>query len=377
MSAARFDVAIAGAGPAGSALALRLAWAGCTVALIERSALDGLRAGESLAPAVLPLLADLGVAGRFLELGALPSWGTRSIWGSDEEAVHSHLAHPYGSGWHVDRAALDRMLAEAAVAAGASLLSQTTIGRCRRRANDRWELDLCGPGPAMLEAEVAIDATGRTASLSRQLGGRSIVFDRLVGRMSLHRAARQVGGGFVSIVADPGGWWYAAPLPGGRMVTVRFSDADLLADRHAPASEPPGSIQVLLGSAAPDVPRVFSALSQRLRRGTERGRWLAVGDAALSVDPISGSGVVRALRTAASAASTTLDLLAGSERAVDETIARYEQELDRACLVYLAERSAYYRDERRWPGSPFWARRHATPPRGPISDDSVLLDAHA
>jgi flavin-dependent dehydrogenase len=101
-------------------------------------------------------------------------------------------------------------------------------------------------------------------------------------------------------------------------------------------------------------PRVFPAVSQRLGRVASDAPWLAVGDAALAVDPISGSGVVRALRTAREAAPTVLSMLTGDERRL---IAAYEAERDRECAQYLRERALYYRAERRWDSAPFWRRR--------------------
>ena len=63
-----FDVAIIGAGPAGSAAARRLAGGGCRVALVERTRFDEPRVGESLPPAVQPLLSELGVWRDFMQL---------------------------------------------------------------------------------------------------------------------------------------------------------------------------------------------------------------------------------------------------------------------------------------------------------------------
>ena len=99
---------------------------------------------------------------------------------------------------------------------------------------------------------------------------------------------------------------------------------------------------------------MFSAISQRLRRSELDAPWIAVGDAALAVDPISGSGVVRALRAAQAGTETALALLEGRS---PQTIARYEADRDRECTEYLYERAMYYDIERRWPGAPFWQRR--------------------
>jgi flavin-dependent dehydrogenase len=102
------------------------------------------------------------------------------------------------------------------------------------------------------------------------------------------------------------------------------------------------------------IPQIYSAISQRLiRHDSPRERWLAVGDAALSVDPISGSGVIRALRTAQAAADTVLAALHSDPEAIDN----YEADRDRDCTSYLFERSAYYELETRWASEKFWDRR--------------------
>ena len=74
---------------------------------------------------------------------------------------------------------------------------------------------------------------------------------------------------------------------------------------------------------------MFSAVSQRLRRPDRSSPWLAVGEASLAVDPVSGSGVVRALRSARAGAETALAILDGRAHA----IAEYEADRDVECTA--------------------------------------------
>jgi flavin-dependent dehydrogenase len=104
-------------------------------------------------------------------------------------------------------------------------------------------------------------------------------------------------------------------------------------------------------------PEVLAASSQHLRRTEHRRSWLAAGDAAIAVDPITGGGVVRALRSAQGAAATALACLEGDPA---EALPSYETTRDADWASYLQERSAYYALERRWEEEPFWARRHAS-----------------
>jgi flavin-dependent dehydrogenase len=374
VASARFDVAIVGAGPAGAAAARQLARAGCRVALLERSRFDAPRVGESLAPGVQPLLAELGVWPEFLGLAPLPSYGTRSAWGGPDAHEHSHVLTPYGVGWHVDRLAFDRMLAGAAVQAGADLRVGASVVGCTRSGlgDGSTLLQVAGSSEAGrgdsvradLVADLVIDATGRAGSIARRLGARRIIFDQLVG-IAAHFADPGAGERCCTLVeTTPDGWWYSAPVARDRSVVTLMTDGDLARARTLAAAPAWGDAlgRARLTRARFDGakrswgPRTFSAASQRLLRGpADPTRWLAVGDAALAVDPISGSGVVRALRTAGAAARAALAALDGEH----DALAAYEDDRNRECTIYLYERASYYAMEQRWPVSPFWSRRAA------------------
>lgn len=358
-----FDVAVVGAGPAGAATARHLARRGCRVVLIERSRFETPRVGESLAPGVQPLLRELGSWSEFLALRPLPSHGTRSAWGEALPQVHTHLLSAWGCGWHVDRLAFDRMLAQAARAAGATLLCGTRLVRCEGSATG-WELTLDGREPFRLRARLMIEASGRAARLAPWLGARRLLLDNLVAvaaQLTRTDTARE---GHVTVETTADGWWYTAPVPDGRLVVMLMTDSDLCGRAnlggypawHARLAATGITRERAAGGVPSWGPRVFAAVSQRLRRGEQRASWLAVGDAALAVDPLSGSGVVRALRSARAGAEAALAWLEGG---ASDAIAAYEAELDRACTTYLHERALYYGLERRWPESDFWQRRAA------------------
>ncbi len=359
-----FDVAIVGAGPAGAATARWLAKAGCRVLLIERSKFDAPRVGESLAPSVQPLLVELGVWERFLALGPLPSWGTRSVWGAAEPQLHSHIVSPYGCGWHVDRLRLDRMLADAAVAAGATLCCGTRLIECVEDRVGIWQLTLGGDERDwQATTRVVVDAAGRGARVSQSLGAKRFVCDRLIGVAMLFGGIPSAAQGFTLVEAAADGWWYSAPVGADRLVAMLMTDGDLCRQGGS-LCRARWQAQLVAAQAtaarlgdAPVVwgPRVFSAVSQRPCRPHLASRWLAVGDAALSVDPISGSGFVRALRTARAGATAVLELL---QRDCREAIENYEADRDDEFAVYLQERAMYYGLEQRWQEFPFWQRRN-------------------
>ena len=198
-----------------------------------------------------------------------------------------------------------------------------------------------------------------------------MLFDRLVG-VAVHWAGvDEKKLGHLLVEAAREGWWYSAPLPSGAqhkadsMIAMLMTDADLCGELRLAIAEPWQAIlqstkatRQRLGLAhRTSTPQVHCAHSHRLRRdgASEAGPWLAVGDSTLAVDPISGSGVVRALRTAHAAADTVSELLA-QPHAWHRTLAAYEAERDKECTNYLLERAQYYAAEQRF-DTPFWQRR--------------------
>ena len=356
------DVAIVGAGPAGSATALQLARAGCNVVLIERSGFDMPRIGESLAPGVQPLLKGLGLWQQFLNLGPLPSYGTRSIWGGPDSEDHSHLFTAYMNGWHIDRLAFDQMLASNAMEAGAQLHITSRVTDCKPQ-NGGFVMDITRRNHTYrLCSKFLIDASGRRSVVAARLKAQKIVFDRLVGIAAQFNDDEASTHCYTLVESTQQGWWYSAPVSSDRSVVMLITDGDLVGRRQMKLLH---EWQEALGETTKIScrfkdrsmrwgPKTFSAVSQRtIRERGDHEPWLSVGDASLSVDPISGSGVIRALRTADDAASATLAVLNGDREAID----RYEADRNLECTKYLFELGAYYGIEERWPDAIFWRRR--------------------
>ncbi len=96
------------------------------------------------------------------------------------------------------------------------------------------------------------------------------------------------------------------------------------------------------------------ATSSTLERVTG-ANWLAVGDAAMAVDPLSAQGIYRALESGIEAAGVIASPQAEKEQATRD----YEVRLQRTFRRYLRTRAEYYRREMRWPQSEFWTRRRS------------------
>ncbi len=162
--ALNYDVAIVGAGPAGSACALRLARSGLNVCLLERSAFPRTKVcGEYLNLGAVACLRELGLEPEMRQV-ARPIDGIRLFGkGAAVELPFSSVA------WSIPRLELDYRLLRAAIAAGATLIS----GRVENvRPGRPLTLDFRDPAgeAAHITATVVVGADGADSIVARKCG---------------------------------------------------------------------------------------------------------------------------------------------------------------------------------------------------------------
>jgi flavin-dependent dehydrogenase len=358
------DVLIVGAGPAGAVTAINLA-PFRSVLLIERRAEIAPRIGESLVPAARRLFADMGLLQSFLVEKHEPWYGNLFLWGNAQSEERDFLRDPDGPGWHLDRPSFEQWLRETAKDRGAQLLSPATLVGLARD-DDRWQVLLkTANGPMTVKSRVIVDAGGRAAPVARKLGHSPRVDSNLVCFwMSGHDSA-DGGRGLSYVEAVKDGWWYTAPVPRGRRVLAFHTDADLSSNHRARTRN--GILEQLAetkelarllhrtGFLPQAEVEVASAHSGTLEPVAGKG-WLAVGDAALSFDPLSSQGLFNALFTGLMVAESAHNYLEGDQFAVSE----YQQTIRNISAAYRQSLASFYAAETRWPEAPFWHRRQAT-----------------
>lgn len=330
-------IVVVGGGPAGCAYAVTAARAGHAVTLLDDGRRPATWPGEALPAGGGELLES--VFGPGVLDGHTPAYGTAAAWGSDELVAHDFMAHWAGRGFHLDRATFDETLVVRARGAGVAVvverMNEVSGGAGDWRINDRWDADWL------------VDASGRAGAVVGRLGVTRV---RIDDQVALIGVVRDAGGERVTTVeAVPEGWWYSAPLPGERRVAALVTDADLVgaertqtwqeslaATRHITALvDAPSGVEV---SAYP----AGAAHRERLHGDG----WVAVGDAAVSVDPLSSQGLITGVVMAAHAARLTGADLAGWETSYREVLAEHEE-----------TRGWLYAAETRWPNADFWSRR--------------------
>lgn len=331
----RREVVVVGGGPAGSAVATRLARAGHDVLLLDRAEFPRRKpCGECVNPAGVAALRDLGMLDTVEAAGPahLAGWRLRGVGGAGFDGGFAPPLHALG----IARTVLDTLLLDGARAAGVEVRTGTRVADLLREGGGAAgvrAVDSDGE-PVDVHARLVIGADGLRSVVVRRLGLlrrgprlRKVALaahvrgiDSLGGRGELHLSAHgcagvaDVGDGTanVTVVAygdeaarvsgDTDGYFDAA--------LRRYGFAD--AERTEPA----------MATGPFDWP-VRSAISAGA---------VLVGDAAGYYDPFTGQGIYRALRGAEMAAEVCTIALrsAGSGPIPEAALLPYERARRRA-----------------------------------------------
>ncbi|MGW8701869.1 tryptophan 7-halogenase [Streptomyces lavenduligriseus] len=376
-----FDAAIVGGGPAGSAMASYLAEAGLSVAVFESEMFPRPHIGESLVPATMPVLDEIGVMPDIEAAGFPKKYG--AAWTSAESRDVPHngftgLDHDFKAAevmfverdqpgvhrdytFHVDRGKFDLILLKHAESRGAQVFQKTRV----LKADFDTDPDLvtlnCRLGPRTLDftTRMVIDASGRQTMLGNQLKVK--VPDPVFNQYAIH--AWFEGLDRTAMALDPAKRDYIyvhfLPLEDTWMwqipITDTITSVGVVTQKHRfkAASADREKFFWDIVSSRKDI---YDALqkAERIRPFKAEGdysyamrqicgdRFLLIGDAARFVDPIFSSGVSVALNSARLAAK---DVIA-AHRAGDfrkESFATYEEKLRRAVRNWYEFISVYYR----------------------------------
>ncbi len=359
-----FDVVVVGGGLAGSLCAARLADQGLQVALVERSSFNQARVGEVIAVPVLRWLCQLlGLAWESCE-SVIYRYATFVVNWGDRTGVHSHIGiHSTANVSHcvVNRRALDLLLFQHASKFGVDTWQDAKLSKVVRQLG-RWSFSLSNQQAVIgATAKLAIEATGRTTYSPFSVTRGRMFQDKAIA-CSLRFETSVHSNNQIIIESAPDGWWYSCQLSDTESLIAFFTDRDLLPKgvdvRHAWLEDKLRSSQ-LLGDYTRSLMNnktgwVRSDARMSIRRQCSGDGWLAVGDAQMALDPLSGHGMLEATRSAIDSVPFVRNALSDSafeHQAFANNIAsRYNDQ--------LKKRAWTYRAEQKWPDSQFWIQRH-------------------
>ncbi|WP_119629084.1 flavin-dependent monooxygenase QhpG [Methylocaldum marinum] len=344
-----YDVVVLGAGPAGTSAALRLAALGHRTALVERSDFPRPHVGESLSPGIGNILDYLGLPGLATAasgLSDLPGW---LLW--DDPEPRPILPEQRGPACMVDRARFDALLLDAARTRGVAVLQPARL-LASERNGDTWRLTIRhGAAEMRLHTRLLLDATGRAGQRPRRrlpLSAETLSICARVEAGTLPHATH--------IEALPEGWLWGSPHPAGDYRIMAFVDP-------VNSLRPAARLSALLERS-----RLFNAAQGRVTAVLVRpatahcdaepwreGR-IKLGDAAFALDPLSSSGVEKAMRFALQTVIAVNTLL---REPTSTELARefYEDRLTQAVITHGRWTAGYYARAFGMAEQPFWQAR--------------------
>ncbi len=347
-------ILIIGGGPAGSSCALQLARLGHEVMLVDRSAGTRPRLGETCGPGVMQLLdraCNLSVPDSLYR----PLDNFFCAWNSAELDARSFKFWQVDQGLVLNRNAFDKWLLDSAKQSGVNVTSGITITG-GKWTSDGWTIST---GSGTLQASYVVEAIGSRVRSVIQPGIGRIFTDMLV-CLSVELPKHPTLAEQVMVESCEEGWWYLVQLPNRRLIVNFFTDAGAI----GPAKnrlvwlnsilEKTSHIRRVAGELPNDSNVHICDARTSIRKVLWREGWIAIGDAAWCLDPLSGLGIQRAITDGTEAATLiSRALTSGSPEGLKAHAFSQANSFNQS----LVTQQRYYGSETRWRNSAFWRDR--------------------
>ena len=344
-------IAVLGGGPAGASLGTWLARAGVAVVLFSRGKRPPIIVGESLVPAVVPFLRELGIED---EVASYSTWKGGATFVHDCEYTQSfRFTEVRGAkttySYNVPRDRFDASVLEAARRAGVHVVEHSA--RLERVAaadgtpfGDRLQLSEAALAAAGLDEQpdFIVDAGGRSRQIARLLDVPMIDGDRRDTALHAHFEGVEVEiKGNVHTDRLENGWSWRIPLPGRVSIGIVIN-SEFIRKFGDTAEEQLDNFlrhdRVIRDFARPArrvTPVVrYTNYQSRATRGVGEN-WALLGDAFGFIDPVFSSGLLIAFEGGRNLARALLD---GSEKA----LTRYDMQTQHSLAAWQRVIGWYY-----------------------------------
>jgi menaquinone-9 beta-reductase len=310
--ARRWDVAVVGAGPAGSFAAYELARRGAAVLLVDKAPFPRSKVcGACINGRALSILRQSGLESLVVHHGAVPLSHFRVHAGGNVADV------PLPEGVALSREALDSALVQAAVAAGCDFLPETKATLGVATAQTRVVHLQQRSEAREIAASAVLAADGLAGSLlSRQ--PRHLIYirpDSWIGAGTVaHDGPESYSPGIIFMGCGREGYLGLVRVEDGRLNIAAAMSPDGIKQAGGPGR---AAMTILRQAGLPDFPglerlpwRGTPALARRAARVASH-RLFVLGDAAGYVEPFTGEGIAWALASGRAVAPLALQALSG------------------------------------------------------------------
>ncbi len=355
----RAEICVIGGGPAGSVCAARLARLGHNVVLLERSHFPRPHVGEGLSPGAWTLIDILGLRGALDAAGWLACGETELRWASCESERRTIVA----PGIMIERGQFDLALLTAAANSGVRVRQPWQVRRVTRTTGD-WMIEAESPtGSQIVSARFVIDASGRTGVLRgrrRRTAGRTIALYACWRGDRLPSVTR--------VLASERDWCWGALRPDGLYSAMVFADPSDLTDRVVSLSDRYRrhvlGVGLLDGSVGAEMIGAASACDATPYTDDESigDGFIKAGEASFAIDPLSSTGVQKAVQSGLSASIAAHTMLVDGDAEAAKEFYAEDQLLSARKHAQWASDS--YREAATRHANRFWQERAASPPSG-------------
>lgn len=346
-------ILIAGFGPAGASTAIFLVKQGFKVIAIERREAaklnTGLKPGESLPPDAKKLLEQLDCWHDFEKDNHLKCYANVSYWHSEKATYHDFIEHPIGHGWHIDRIAFETMLRNKALSLGITLIENNSI-ESLQFTGSQWNIQFNQSKPAS-HFDYIIDATGRSSVIARKLGFDKLYDSQQLALITFLQAPDHIEESSTLVETVPQGWWYSASIPGNRLACAFFFDPEKYQFKGFQQAQNWWSLVKQAKKTHKRInkntfeliepPKMVNADSTILEKISGKN-WLAVGDAAMTYDPIASHGLMMSMISARDASQAIKSHSQEQDKDQNNPLEQYAQRLYQSFMEYRKLRQGFY-----------------------------------
>ncbi|MSQ12165.1 MAG: NAD(P)/FAD-dependent oxidoreductase [Dehalococcoidia bacterium] len=367
------DVIVIGGGPGGSTAATMMARKGLKVVVLEQDHFPREHIGESLLPASMPVLQELGVLQTIEREGFLKKWGATMVWGNEPTAwtwrfEETNKSNPHA--YQVWRPRFDTILLENSRANGVDVREGHRVLEVLfengKAVGVRYQPE--NSTEKVARASFVVDASGQNALLGRKFDLRK--WDSWFQNLAVYayfegsRRLSPPNENGIFIEAYPHGWFWNIPLHTGWMSVGAVVDKTVgaegirtkgpLAFLMEQLAEAPHSAKMHTNAKLVHGPIVLRDWSYVSDEVVGNG-YILVGDAACFIDPLFSSGVHLALMGGVLAAAYVVSAL--KDPSMQEAAARVYKELYYQEYQHFRQMAKLFYSSNRTTESYFWEAR--------------------